>query len=126
MNISFVDSTVIIHLLRRNPAARQWLNLQPLLGITPIVWLEVIHGARGKSGQSDALAVLQSFEMTYLTATDQEWAMDQLGAYRLSRGVEINDCLIASVCYRLQAPLYTHNVKHMARLLDPRLVMQPY
>lgn len=126
MITGFVDSTVIIHLLRRNPAARLWLNLQPRLGVTPIVWLEVIHGARGKSGQADALAVLQSFEMTYLTATDQEWAMSQLGAYRLSRGVEINDCLIASVCHRLQVPLYTHNVKHMVRLLAPHLVIQPY
>ena len=126
MNAGFVDSTVIIHLLRRNPTARQWLNLQPSLGVTPIVWLEVIHGARGKSGQADALAVLQSFEMTYLTAVDQEWAMNQLGAYRLSRGVEINDCLIASVCHRLQVPIYTHNVKHMAHLLDSHLVIQPY
>lgn len=126
MITGFVDSTVIIHLLRRNSAARQWLNLQPSLGVTPIVWLEVIHGARGKSGQADALAVLQSFEMAYLTAVDQEWAMNQLGVYRLSLGVEVNDCLIASVCHRLQTPLYTHNVKHMARLLDPHLVIQPY
>lgn len=126
MSIGFVDSTVIIHLLRRNPAARQWLTQQPILSVTPIVWLEVIHGAHGKSGQADALAVLQSFKMTYLTDADQEWAMDQLGAYRLSRGVEINDCLIASVCHRLQVPIYTHNIKHMARLLDPRLVIQPY
>ena len=126
MSMSFVDSTVIIHLLRRNPAAGQWLTQQPILGVTPIVWLEVIHEARGKSGQADAIAVLQSFEMTYLTAVDQQWSMDQLGAYRLSRGVEINDCLIASVCQRLQVPLYTHNVKHMARLLDPHLVIQPH
>jgi predicted nucleic acid-binding protein len=122
----FVDSTVIIHLLCRNTAAWQWLNLQPPLGVTPVVWLEVIHGARGKSGQADALALLQSFEMTYLTDVDQQWSMDQLSAYRLSRGVEINDCLIASVRHRLQTPLYTHNVKHMVRLLDPQLVIQPY
>lgn len=126
MITGFVDSTVIIHLLRRNLAARQWLNGQPPLGVTPIVWLEVIEGARGKSGLADAIAVLQSFEMVYLTPADQQWSMDHLGAYRLSRGVEIHDCLIASVCHRLQAPLYTHNVKHMLRLLDPHLVIQPY
>ncbi|MCB0185354.1 MAG: hypothetical protein KDE31_13875 [Caldilineaceae bacterium] len=34
--------------------------------------------------------------------------------------------LIAAVCHRLQLPIFTHNVKHLARILDPALVIQPY
>lgn len=126
MITGFVDSTVIIHLLRKNLAAKQWLNAQPILGITSIVWLEVIYGVKGKNGQAETLAVLQGFEVLYLASIDQEWAMNQLNAYRLSRGVAVNDCLIASVCHRLQVPLYTHNVKDMVRMLDPHLVIKPY
>ncbi len=105
MIAGFVDSTVIIHILRKDSAAKAWLQAQPTLSITPIVWLEVIYGARGKHGQVDTLEVLKSFALIYLTEADQIWAMDQLLAYRLSRGVEINDCLIASACHRLQVPL---------------------
>jgi predicted nucleic acid-binding protein len=121
-----VDSTVIIHLLRGNPAAQTWLSQQDHLGLTPIVWLEVIEGARGKQGQAATLEVLQSFEIVYLTQVDQTWTMNMLVQHRLSDGVAINDCLIASVCHRLQLPIYTHNTKHMTRLLDPALVIQPY
>jgi len=52
--------------------------------------------------------------------------MEKLLEKRLSDGVAMNDCLIASVCQRLELPLYTHNGKHMTRLLDPALVIQPY
>jgi predicted nucleic acid-binding protein len=52
--------------------------------------------------------------------------MQQLERYRLSHGVGINDCLIASVAHRLQLPLYTHNLKDMRVLLGETLVIKPY
>jgi hypothetical protein len=36
------------------------------------------------------------------------------------------DCLMASVCHRLQVPLYTHNVRDMTILLGSALVVKPY
>jgi predicted nucleic acid-binding protein len=45
--------------------------------------------------------------------------------YELSHGVGMMDCLIASVSYRLQLPLYTHNLKHFAPLLND-LAQKPY
>ena len=57
---------------------------------------------------------------------DQEWAMQQMELLRLSHGVSINDCLIASVAHRLQVPLYTHNLKHMQVLLGDTLPQKPY
>jgi hypothetical protein len=43
MTIGIVDSTVIIHVFRKNPAARAWLDAQPVrLLVTPIAWLEVM------------------------------------------------------------------------------------
>jgi predicted nucleic acid-binding protein len=45
--------------------------------------------------------------------------------FTLSHGVGIMDCLIASVSYRLQVPLYTRNLKHFTPLLGA-LAQTPY
>lgn len=96
------------------------------LAITTIAWLELIYGANGRRGQQQCIKLLNQFILVNLTTSDQLWAMQTLLLKRLSDGVAINDCLIASVCHRLSLPLYTHNTKHMLRLLDPTLVIQPY
>lgn len=38
---------------------------------------------------------------------------------------ENNDCLIASVAYRLKVPLYTHNLKDMTPIIG-NLAVKPY
>lgn len=127
MTVGVVDSTVIIHYFRKNPNAIAWVNAQPThLSITPITWLEVIHGASSKAIQNTSKLILNQFDMEYLTPTDMDWAMQQMERYRLSHGIGINDCLIASVCYRLQVPLYSDNLKHMQTLLGTSLVIKPY
>ena len=127
MTIGVVDSTVIIHVFRKNLPARAWMKAQPeRLLVTPITWLEVMHGAPGKVGQATCKAILSQFDMEYLTPADMDWAMQQLERYRLSHGVGIHDCLIGSVVHRLQVPLYTHNLKDMRVLLDESLVIKPY
>ena len=127
MTVGVVDSTVIVHLFRKAPSALAWYDsLFQALAVTPITWMEIMYGAAGKAGQAKCKAILNEFNMEYLTRTDMDWAMQQLEHYRLSHGVETNDCLIASVCHRLQVPLYTHNVKDMRVLLDEPLVRIPY
>jgi predicted nucleic acid-binding protein len=127
MVVGIVDSTVVIHYFRKTPGAREWIDSRSdQLSVTPITWLEVMHGAPGKAGQVTSKAILGRFEMEYLTRSDLDWAMAQMERLRLSHGVGINDCLIASVCFRLQVPLYTHNVKHMRVFLPEAQVIQPY
>jgi predicted nucleic acid-binding protein len=127
MTMGVVDSTVIIHVFRKHPEARAWVKAQPIrLLVTPITWLEIMSGAPGKAGQATCKAILSQFDMAYPTPADMDWAMQQLERYRLSHGVGMNDCLIASVVQRLQAPVYTHNLKDMRVLLDESLVMKPY
>lgn len=43
--------------------------------------------------------------------------MQQMENFRLTHGVTSQDCLIAAVAYRLQLPLYTHNLKDMVPLI---------
>jgi predicted nucleic acid-binding protein len=126
MTVAVVDTTVVIHLFRKNAAAHNWLTSQPQkLSITPLSWMEVMYGAPGKAGQAACKTLLDQFEMIYFTSSDMDWAMAQLVKYRLSYGVAVIDCLIASVCHRLQVPLYTHNVKDFAPLIGA-LVQKPY
>ena len=68
MTVAIVDTTVVIHILRKHSAARAWFAAQQdHLSVTPITWMEVIYGAAGKSGQATALALLEQFEMFVLS-----------------------------------------------------------
>lgn len=127
MITGIVDSTVIIHLYRRNQEAIRWLNNQQnSIGVTSITWLEIMRGAHSKQKQVTSLGLLSLFKTIFLTENDQLWAMEQMRQYRLSLGIEMNDCLIASIIHRLQIPIYTHNTKDMHKLLPAELVIEPY
>jgi len=127
VTVGIVDSTVIIHYFRKEPGAREWMDAQSVkLSVTSMTWLEVMFGAPGKRGQETCKAILSRFDLEYLTPSDQDWAIQQMERYRLSHGIGIFDCLIASVCYRLQVPLFTHNLKDMQPHLGTSLVVKPY
>jgi predicted nucleic acid-binding protein len=126
MSVGIVDSTVILHYFRKNPAARAWVDSQPTrLSVTTITWLEVMAGANSKAHQTDAKLILDKFQLLYLTDADQRWAMQQLERFQFSHHIGKDDCLIASVAYRLGVPLYTHNLKDMTPLLGS-LAVKPY
>ena len=127
MTQAVLDTTVIIHLFRKNQAALNWLASQrEAFAITPMTWMEIMVGVANKNAQADSLTLLNSFEMLYLMPLDMEWAMQQMAAYHFSKGVGVMDCFIASVCYRLNRPIYTHNVKDFLKILPENLVAQPY
>jgi predicted nucleic acid-binding protein len=127
MTDGIVDTTVLVHLLRHKTDALTWFNSQTnQLSVTPISWLEIMFGAGSKARQQQGLNLLNRFDMEFLIESDMRWAMQQMQNYRLSHGIGIMDCLIASVCFRLQVPLYTHNLKHMGVLLGSKLATVPY
>jgi predicted nucleic acid-binding protein len=51
--------------------------------------------------------------------------MQQLERLQFSHHGGMKDCLIASVAYRLQVPLYTHNLKDMTPMIGS-LAIKPY
>ena len=120
-----LDTTVILHLFRKYPPALQWLNNQQRYGVTSITWLEVMEGASSKANQTRCKTLLSQFDLLYPTPVDQQWAMQQLERFQFSHHIGKEDCLIAGVAYRLQVPLYTHNLKDMTPLVDT-LAIQPY
>lgn len=120
-----VDTTVVIHLLRRYKPALAWFNNDQLYSIASTTWLEVMEGTTSKTNQAQAKNILAQFEMIYPTTSDQKWAMEQLERFQFTHHIGKDDCLIASVAYRLQIPLCTHNLKDMSPLLGD-LAIQPY
>jgi len=124
---AFIETNVVIDLLRSYSPALAWFSAQGqvTLGITPIIWMEVITGTDNKAKRQRAAQFMVQFEMHYLTQTDLDWSMQAQMRYELSHGVGAMDCLIASVSHRLQLPLYTHNLKHFAPLLGT-LAQKPY
>ena len=126
MTVAILDTTVVVHYFRKNPAAQAWVDTQSdRLSLVSVTWLEVMQGAGSKEKQATCKAILGRFDVIYLTDADQKWAMQQMEQFRLSHGVTTNDCLIASVCHRLQVPLYTHNLKDMTPIIGD-LAVKPY
>lgn len=122
---ALIDTSVLVDILRNHAPARDWLKQQVNLSVSEIVWIELLQGARDKAAQQRALKLLRNFERIVPTPEDTNWAIEQLLRYNLSHNVGGIDCLIASVSYRLQAPLYTTNLKHFIPLLDA-LAQKPY
>lgn len=127
MVTGIVETTVIVDFLRNYPPAITWMQtqMQPLLGITPIIWMEVIGGGPTKVKRVQAARLMKRFDMIDLISNDLDWAMQQQMAYELSHGVGMMDCLIASVSFRLNIPLYTHNLKHFTPIIG-QLAQKPY
>ena len=84
-----------------------------------------MYGAGSKVKQSACKTLLSQFDLFHLAPFDQDWAIQQMEKYRLSHGVATGDCFIASVAYRLQVPLYTHNLKDMTPMIG-NLAVKPY
>ncbi|MAS33616.1 MAG: hypothetical protein CL610_06405 [Anaerolineaceae bacterium] len=126
VSVGIVDTTVILHYFRQNLAAQEWVNTQETrLSVTSITWLEVMEGSTSKAGQARAKAILDKFETLTLSDVDQLWAMQQQERFQFSHHIGMNDCLIASVAYRLQVTLYTHNLRDMTPMIG-KLAQSPY
>jgi predicted nucleic acid-binding protein len=120
-----LDTTVIIHLIRRYQPALTWLNTSQVYGVTTTTWMEVMEGTSNKANQAYSKTILAQFGLLHPNTSDQTWAMVQLEQHQFSYHISMNDCLIASVAYRLQLPLYTHNLKDMTPMIG-KLAIKPY
>jgi predicted nucleic acid-binding protein len=114
-----LDTTIVIDILRADPVALYWYEGlgQQRVAITPIVWMEIVQGARDKTDRAQLLRFLRQFPVEHPTADDNHWAMRQFAQFHLSHGVEMADVMIASVAVRDSVPLYTLNLRHYQPLV---------
>jgi predicted nucleic acid-binding protein len=122
---ALLDTSILIDLLRRFSPAMIWFATQTDLGISSVVWLELLQGAQNTLAQQKSQQLLRQLAKIEIANDDMDWAIKQLIRYNLSHNVGAMDCLIASTSYRLQMPLYTQNLKHFTPILGP-LAQKPY
>jgi hypothetical protein len=89
MVTAIIETTVMVDILRNYPPAVNWIQnqAQSALGITPIIWMEVVGGGPTKIKRIQAASLMKRFDIIDLTSGDQEWAMQQQMVYELSHGV---------------------------------------
>ena len=120
-----LDTAIVVDLLRGYPPAVSWLEGQPALGLSPIVWLEILDGVTNRKDQERAVKLLGHFLRIEVLSLDFDWAIRQALALRLSHNVDMMDCLIAASAHRLEVPLFTRNLKHFQPMIGP-LAQKPY
>jgi predicted nucleic acid-binding protein len=125
MVTGLLDTTILVDLLRQYSPAENWISQQQNLGITTVVWIELIQGVTNRVAQQNTLNVLKSYTKVEVEVIDIEWAIQTMLKFKLSHNVLAFDALIASVSYRLQVPLYTRNLKHFRPILG-NLAQSPY
>ena len=62
---------------------------------------------------AEIVAMLENMNPIEFVDADIEDPVEWVKAQRGKRAIGMGDCLIAAVAYRLQMPLYTHNLKDM-------------
>jgi predicted nucleic acid-binding protein len=120
-----LDTAILVDLLRGYPAAATWLSGQDRLGVSPVVWLEIIEGAGNAKAQAQAVELLRHFDRVEILPVDFDWAIQQALRFRLSHNVDMMDCLIASTAQRIGIPLFTRNLKHFRPMIG-NLAQNPY
>lgn len=123
--IGLLDTAVLVDILRAFPPAIEWLSWQEHLGVSPVVWLEILEGAENAKEQARAVDLLRHFEKIEVASTDFDWAIQQALRFRLSHNVDMMDCLIAASAQRLEIPLFTRNLKHFQPMIG-ELARRPY
>jgi predicted nucleic acid-binding protein len=111
-----LDSDVVIDVLRQHPPAVAWMagHVSQRAALPGIVAMDVIQGCRNQRELQRAQRLLSRFRLSWPTAADGQWALDDFARYHLSHRLELLDALIAHTAVGRKEPLATFNVKHYA------------
>jgi predicted nucleic acid-binding protein len=79
-----LDTNIIIDLTTQNPLALLWLNRMSnqRLAITPVVWLEILEGARNHAERTQIMRFLRQFPIEHPTPDDHRWTMLQFSRFK--------------------------------------------
>jgi len=123
----FLDTDVMIDLLRQYPPAVAWLNS---LGSEEIVLpgfvaMELIQGCRDKAEQGELERELRFYGVAWPSPAVCNEALSVFSNYHLSHGLGILDALIGQMAVAMSVALYTFNKKHYSFIPNLKII-QPY
>jgi predicted nucleic acid-binding protein len=101
-----LDRDVLIEILRGDDRAKTWLASieSSVIGIPVFVWMEILLGARDQQEQQALAADLARYTILHLESGDSPKAQQWFAQFHLSHGIDILDCLIATIPARLSKP----------------------
>ena len=123
----FLDTDVMIDLLRQHPPALNWLeNLgEEEIGLSGFVVMELIQGCHNKREQEQLEKTLSYYPVIWPAEDVCNQALQVFADFHLSHGIGLLDSLIGQTAVSLNSPLHTFNQKHYACV--PKLMThQPY
>lgn len=125
--IAFLDTDVLIDYLRGNPSSREWLLGNPDIRfqIPGVTAMELVMGCRNKDDIDVVRGFLSKFDVVWPESQEFKLAFELLTQHRLAVGLNIPDCIIASMTLSRKMKLLTFNVKHFKDVLG-LVVETPY
>jgi predicted nucleic acid-binding protein len=75
--------------------------------------MEVVLGCKTKQELRNALNLMKPLKLIHISEPDSVWAVEKFEMFHLSHSVEIADCFLAAMSFRLQLPVYTRNTKDL-------------
>ena len=110
----FVDTDVMVDILRGYPAATEWLASladEPIV-LSGFVYAELLQGCRNKKDQEDLQKKIAEYDILWPAAETCNRAIDVFAEHFLSDGLGILDALIGQTAADLDISLQTFNAKH--------------
>lgn len=127
MNRVFVDSDVLIDVLRQLPVALNALNdLRPTnsLLVSVVVRMEVVVGSFNKEALQQTERLLRQLTLVPITEEISTQADQLVTKFCLGNGLKLADALIAATALVYNAPLLTKNQRDFRFI--PSLQLLPY
>jgi predicted nucleic acid-binding protein len=125
----FLDSSVIISILRRNRVVVNYLNDLDVGFDSSYVCLAeiyegVINSNSPKSNLEAVNKIFKSFGKVYGLDQKIAWSFGELRAKLRNEGnlIEDIDLLIAATCFAYNLTLFTQNPKHFTRIRDLEII----
>ncbi|MBK6609128.1 MAG: PIN domain-containing protein [Leptospiraceae bacterium] len=123
----FLDTCIIIDLLRNDQRAKDWLLTlnNPLIVISGQVQVELIQGCNNKIEFEKTLKFISKTKIQWATKKVYKEATETFMKYKLSHNISFVDAVIAHQAKSLILPIITRNVKDF-KLVDGIDIIVPY
>ena len=122
----FLDTDVLVDLLRGYPPALEWLqSLEEAPALPGYAVLEAMAGCQNKRAMISLQEKLEPFLVMWASEEDGQRALETFMQAHLSHHIGILDVLIGECAVGQEATLCTFNVRHYRSVPDIKL-LQPY
>lgn len=123
----YVDSDVLIEVLRGSPDALEWIErISDANLVAPgIVVVELLEGCSRKQDLLSVQRLISTIKVEWPTERVFRNAIDLFDGLKLRYGIGMLDCLIAASVIEESGLLYTFNQRHFQHVLGLRF-QAPY